>query len=298
MRQGFGVTAFGKTIRYGFEAAAVRALLSGLGRLDLDTVSDLGARLGRWAPRILPRRQKMARDNILRALPGCDADAILDEMWDNLGRTFFEMSKMRLLERDKGAGVVDLRNPDILQDTLARGRGMVLFSAHIANWEMCALPPAMADFDAAMMYRAPNNSRVNQILSQLRPARVAFLEKSRQGTADAFATLKAGKCVGFLIDHRYSKGVKVDFFGRPAYLAPTAALMARKFRCPLVPLRPERIGRGARFRVTAYPPLDVDYDLPPDRFAETVMQQATGMLEGWIRERPAHWFWVQRLWAE
>lgn len=289
--------AFTKTIRYGFEAAAARALTSGLSRLDLDTVSAMGARAGRIARRLLRRRDALARDNILRALPGCDPEPLLDEMWRNLGRTFFELTKMRALERDGAADVLDIRGAEVLRDALAAGRGAVLVSGHIANWETAALGFAVQGVDPAIMFRAPNNAAVNDLLGRLRPARASYIGKSRQGTAEAFRVLRDGGRLVFLMDHRYSKGVTVDFFGRPARIAPTAALMARKYRCPIIPFRPERLGDAARFRLTICPPLEVDYDLAPDDFAQDVTQRAMGILESWIRERPAHWFWVQRLWA-
>ena len=88
-----------KTIRYGIEAVAARTLTSGLSYLDLDTASDVGARAGRVARRLLPGRNALARNNLLRALPDCDPEPLLDEMWRNLGRTFFELTKVRALER-------------------------------------------------------------------------------------------------------------------------------------------------------------------------------------------------------
>lgn len=290
--------SFIKRLKHGSEAAAVQALLSGLSRFDLDTVSAMGARAGRLARRILPRRDALARENMLRALPGCDPEPLLDEMWQNLGRTFFELTKIREIERTAGAGILEVVGAERLHEAVAAGRGLVLISGHVANWETAALGVALQGVQPAIMFRAPTNTAVNGLLGQMRPKAATFLEKSRQGTTRAFAIVRDGGCAGFLMDHRYNKGVTVDFFGRPANIAPTAALMARKYRCPVIPVRPERIGEGARFRVTICPPLELDYDLPADDFAQTTIQQAMSALESWIRERPAHWFWVQRLWAD
>ncbi len=279
------------------EAVAARTLTSGLSRLDLDTASELGERAGRVARRLLPGRDALARDNLSRALPDCDPEPLLDEMWRNLGRTFFELTKIRTLERNGAAGVMEFRGGDILRDAAARGRGVVLISGHVANWEMAALGLALQGTNPAIIFRAPNNAAVNELLGKLRPARASYLGKTRQGTAMAFRVLRDRGFVAFLMDHRYTRGVTVNFFGRPVRIAPTAALMARRYHCPIVPIRPERLGDAARFRITAYPPLEVDYDMDPDAFAQVVTQQGMDVLESWIRERPAHWFWVQRLWA-
>jgi KDO2-lipid IV(A) lauroyltransferase len=71
--------------------------------------------------------------------------------------------------------------------------------------------------------------------------------------------------------------------------------MIRRQRCPLIPVRVERL-ESTRFRLTIHEPLAVDYALSPDAFNQAVMQDCMATLERWILERPEQWFWVQRLW--
>jgi KDO2-lipid IV(A) lauroyltransferase len=98
-----------------------------------------------------------------------------------------------------------------------------------------------------------------------------------------------------LVDQKMNDGIAVPFFDRPAMTASAVAELALKFRCPVVPLRCERLG-GAHFRVTALPPL-----LLPDtgdRIADSysLMLNINQLIESWIREHPEQWLWLHRRW--
>ena len=100
-----------------------------------------------------------------------------------------------------------------------------------------------------------------------------------------------------LVDQKYNEGIPVPFFGRDAMTAPTVAELALRFQVPLVPARVERL-KGARFRLTLLPPLDLPNS--GDRAADvhTVMSQVNALFESWIRDRPEQWLWLHRRWPK
>ena len=89
----------------------------------------------------------------------------------------------------------------------------------------------------------------------------------------------------------------VPFFCRPAMTAPALALLALHFDCAVLPARVERL-RGAHFRLTICPPLDLPRS--GDRNADilAIMTAVNATLEGWIRECPEQWFWVHSRWPD
>ncbi len=91
--------------------------------------------------------------------------------------------------------------------------------------------------------------------------------------------------------------IPVPFFGRDAMTAPALAQLARRFQCPIVPARIERLG-GVRFRLTVFPPLTVPKTDDADADAFATMREVNALLEGWIRERPEQWTWVHRRWPD
>lgn len=274
------------------EAAGAIALERGIGSLSVETASHLGCRLlTALGPKL--GASKVARRNLRRMFSEDRVEELMPQVWGNLGRTLFEYPHLTTLSQHD---MVEFRGLEILERIIADGTGGVFFAGHLANWECVPFLADLVGFDAAVMYRAPNNPRVADILARCRPSkRLRFIPKSTSGTKDAFSVLAAKGFVGVLIDHRYNRGVDVDFLGGTAAIAPTAALMAQRYGCPLIPVRTERIA-PLRHRVTVYEPLAVDWSLPKEELSRTVMQDAMSMIESWILERPEQWFWMQRLW--
>ena len=109
--------------------------------------------------------------------------------------------------------------------------------------------------------------------------------------------LRRGEHLGMLVDQKLNEGIPVPFFGRDAMTAPALAQLARRFACPVAPVRVERL-EGAHFRLTVYPPLTLAES--GDREADTAaaMGQVNAIIEGWIRDRPEQWLWLHRRWPE
>ncbi len=281
------------TLRYRLEAIGARTLLGGLARLDVATASDLGGRMGRLIGPCTSRHA-LARGNIARALPGCDVAAVTADMWDNLGRTLFEMPKLRPIQERMDA-LVEVRGVDLMDDALAQGRGVVLMTGHFANWELLSLMGLYLRRRVVAIYREPNNPLVRDLLRDLRLDTVTLVPKTKDAFKACFQALKAGDCVALLGDQRYNRGIEVPFLGQQLMVGTMPAVLARGFKAPVIPLRIERLG-GVRFRITAEPPLAVDHALAPEAFDRELMTAAMAALGRWVHERPGQWFWVQKLW--
>ena len=92
-------------------------------------------------------------------------------------------------------------------------------------------------------------------LRRLRDTPMLF-RKGSEGAKALFSLLKQGGHAAMLVDQKMNDGIAVPFFGRDAMTAPAIAQFAVRLGCVLVPVRTERL-KGARFRITVYPPLDL-----------------------------------------
>ena len=113
------------------------AFLFGVFRvLPLDCASALGATLARRIGPFLGV-SKHARRNIRRAFPELSESEIarvVASMWDNLGRVAAEYPHPRLR-----TGRVETHGFTHVDRAVAAGRRMIVFSRHIANWEIAML---------------------------------------------------------------------------------------------------------------------------------------------------------------
>jgi Kdo2-lipid IVA lauroyltransferase/acyltransferase len=282
------------------EGAGAVALYAFFRILPLETASALGGFLGRSiGPRMgLSRR---ARRNLERALPGigeAEIQRIIRGMWNNLGRVVAEYphrGKFRAYER---GGRIEMLGTNNIRAQAEPGKRAIFFSGHFGNWELPTLALAQAGLDVVAMYRAANNPIVDRLMRHSRGFGGAELAaKGSAGARRMLAAMKEGRHIAMLIDQKANDGIAVPFFGRDAMTMPSPAVFAQRFRCALIPMRVDRL-KGARFRITCEEPLELR--LTGDAKADTlaIMTQMNRVLEGWIRERPDHWFWLHRRWPD
>jgi KDO2-lipid IV(A) lauroyltransferase len=263
---------------------------------------SLASAVGGWLARSIGPHvpaSATARRNLAIAFPektATEIDGIIRGMWDNLGRVAAEYPHVRRLRIYEPDSPVEVIGADILDRLREDGAPAVMISGHIANWEVMRIALAQRRLAMTAAYRRGNNPWVDRLIFQGRDDEFTRLvPKGASGARAMLAAAKAGRHLVVLIDQKMNDGLAVPFFGRPAMTAPAPVDIARRFGCPLVPVRIERLG-GFRFRITVFEPVDLPQS--EDRHADlrAGTERINQLLEAWIRERPEQWLWVHRRW--
>jgi KDO2-lipid IV(A) lauroyltransferase len=270
-----------------------------LGLLPIDVASALGGAVARIVgPRL--KISQTARHNLRRAFPEfSDARiaATVEGMWDNLGRVAAEYPHLQEIRVFDPGGRVETCGTEHIDRAIAAGRRMIIFSAHIANWEIAMLAAVQHGAPVAQIYRAANNPWVDRMIRRFRGEGGELIPKGPVAARRALAVLRRGAHVSLLADQKMNDGIPVPFFGRAAMTAPALAALALRFDCDLLPARVERLA-GARFRLTIFPPLRLHRSGDPPADIKALMVAVNDTLEAWIRDRPEEWFWLHKRWPD
>ena len=286
------------------EAAVARLLIALFRVLGPVRASNLGGAVARAIGPRLPV-SRVADTNLRLAFPQMDAAArrrVVRGAWDNLGRTLGEFPHLGRLPRDTKEGPGwEVRGAGIVAGVAAQGGPAIFFSGHIGNWEV--LPLACASYGApfASMFRAATNWRVDRIVAELRRSAsgtdTPMFAKGAAGAKQAIAHLRAGGFLGLLMDQKMNDGIEATLFGHPAMTAPSLAILALRFRCPVIPGYVRRVG-PARFQLVCEPPMPFP-DTGHSRSDVQAMTQAMNdTLERWVAEYPEGWLWMHRRWPK
>lgn len=265
--------------------------------------SNLGGGVMRTIGPLLPV-SRVAEANLHRAMPELDTTArrrVVRGVWENLGRTAAELPHLASLQRTASGPGWECDDDTPLLALRESGGPAILFSGHIANWEIGFPVAAALGLRVSWFYRAASNPIADQLIQKLRSGMtgddVPMFNKGAAGAREAMAHLRRGGLLGMLVDQKLNEGIAVPFFGRQAMTTPALAQFALRFRCPIIPIYPVRLG-PARYRVVCEAPLA----LPDsgDRAADVraVTQAMNATLERWIRERPQSWLWMHRRWPK
>ncbi|KQS74672.1 lipid A biosynthesis lauroyl acyltransferase [Methylobacterium sp. Leaf361] len=262
----------------------------------------LGAALLRTLGPLLPAH-RTAMANLRAAFPDmseAERKRIALEAWDNLGRTGAEYAHLDSLFDYDPAATCDLRTEVAgiehfyaLRDD---GRPGLIFSAHLANWELPAICAARFGLDATAVFRPPNNPAAARLVQEVRRRTMGGLAASTPGAVFAMRdVVETGGHLGQLIDQHFTRGVVVEFLGRPCLANPLLAKLARHYDCPVHGVRVVRLPEG-RFRLELTPPLDLPRAADGTIDVAGAMQAMTAVVESWVRENPGQWLWMHRRW--
>jgi Kdo2-lipid IVA lauroyltransferase/acyltransferase len=283
-------------IDYPLQAAGLALLYGLFAALPVDWASAAGGWIGRTlGPRL--GATKKARRNLERAMPELTPERrqeILLGMWDNLGRVITEYPHLDTIWRHRTEQV----GTGIFRTIANEQRPSLVFSGHLANWEIDLMAVTRNGMPVTAVYRHLNNPLVGRLMERPRAATGAKLvPKGREGARAIMATLNARGSVCMLVDQKMNDGIPVPFFGRDAMTAPAIAQMALRFDCPIIPVRAERLG-GVHLRMTAFPPLDLPRTGNREADIRATMVQINKLLEDWVRARPEQWLWLHRRWPD
>jgi len=274
-----------------------RIALGLFGLLPLEQASAFGGWLGRKLGSKVPVHRVAARQ-LQRAMPELSAteqEKILTGMWDNLGRVLAEYAHLEDIAVGKH---IELVGGEYIRGVAESGKSAIFVSGHYGNWELISHAGRHYDLPMVLVYRAANNPLTEELLQSLRaPIGAKHVPKGVRAARALLQALHGHESLGMLVDQKQNTGLPVPFFGRDAMTAPAVAELALRMHCPVIPIRVIRLG-GTRFRIETTAPLE--FQTTGNREADTLtaLQQINGVLEGWIRERPDHWFWVHRRWPK
>ncbi len=260
--------------------------------------------MGRWLGALLYlviRRDRSISEYQLRmAFPELDGPALqrlARRCFQHLGITFFETLAIPRIRRE-AARWVRLEGEEAIRTAYGGGRGVILVTAHVGNWELLAVAFEELQIPVQAMARTIPNSLVNDLIIRHRESE--YLKVVQRGSSQSprqlLRCLKHGDVLLLVLDHDIpTQGVFVNFFGIPAHTPRVAASLALKLKVPIVMGLGTRMADGSQvFRFESFPVPDTLQSNAEGIHGLT--QSINDIIEAHIRANPEQWTWNHRRW--
>jgi KDO2-lipid IV(A) lauroyltransferase len=246
------------------------------------------------------RHVDIAMDNLRRAFPDWeDARLLLTAraVYAHFGQVLLDILWLQGRSQEEVLGLMDVEGAEHVRAAMAAGRGAILATAHIGNWEVHGIGHGWTFGPIGVVARPLDNPALDRRLCALRTAGGNTVIYKQKALASVMRAMREGRAVAILIDQNVQErdGIFVEFFGRPAATTTVVAALAVKTGCALVPCHTELDGTG-RYRTIYDPPLA--WSPSGDRQADIarLTQELTRQVETWVRRVPAQWLWIHRRW--
>jgi KDO2-lipid IV(A) lauroyltransferase len=230
-------------------------------------------------------------------LSATERDAIARAAYENLGRVGLETTVLSTLPAGR---VLELfhepRGWEHVTQALAAGKGLLLVSGHLSNWELGAGFLAARGVPIEAVARRMNNPLVDGYLTRSRQRLGVTVIFDHDAVKRIPRAVREGKAVGLLAD----QGVKglaasyVPFFGRLARTPKGPAVFALRFGIPCVLAVVVRETDG-RYRML-FEPVPVTDTGDREGDTDRIVAAYTAQLERIVRQYPGQYLWHHRRW--
>lgn len=214
----------------------------------------------------------------------------------NLVLIIFEIGWMMHLKEKHLSKYFRIRGLHHLKAAHKKGRGVLVLTGHVGNWELLSMCVAMLGYTISAIYRPLDFKPLDMFFLDLRSRFGAKLYAKKKAMRPILRGLKRGELIGILLDQNTNiqTGVFVDFFGKPACTNEGLALIALHTNAPVVPVFLLR-GEG-RFLVDIGPEVPLIHTGHKENDVAANTRQYNRVLEDIILRYPDQWFWVHRRW--
>lgn len=280
-------------------ARLIGAVGAVLGMLPLGVAVRVGGALGAGAYRTLGRDRRRTLEHLALALPEIGSstrEQMARETFRNAGRSFAELAQWPRIKNRLGE-LITIEGIDHLERGVAAGRGVIVVTGHIGNWELLAATMAHHGYRLNVVARRMNDEHFDSMISIFRSGAGVHTIRRENRTAmrDIVRGLRAGGVLALLVDQdTRGRGIFVPFFGRPARTSPGAATIALRTRAPVLAAFIERRPPGHNIRFQPLYEFDTEEGRRPT--LEELTASFTEAIELQIRRRPTEWVWWHRRW--
>jgi KDO2-lipid IV(A) lauroyltransferase len=263
------------------------------------------ARALAWLAYHVDRRHRLvAAENLRHAFPQLDepaVDRLVRASYLHLVTMAVEMIRLpRLLRHDNVYDYIQHGNRgdlELMRAWQANRRPKLVLTGHFGNWEVLSYVTGMLGFRGGIVARRLDNPYLDRFVAHFRRKSGLTLLDKEADYSRILHILAQGHGVGIVGDQDAgSRGLFVDFFGRPASTFKSIALLSLEYRAPIFVIGAARTGSPMRY--TVY----LEDVILPETFAahpdpvRAITERYTQALERLVRRHPEQYFWLHRRW--
>ena len=204
------------------------------------------------------RDRRAVRNNFRFILPEkSDVEWNVREVFRNFGRYLVEFFRManEIDERFIQERVV-AENLHYIDEALQKGKGAILLSGHIGNWELGGVLLSLLGYPSVAIALPHKERPVNNLFNKQREARGLIIVPPQSATRRCLSILSQNKIIAVVADRAFGpNGIVLDFLGKKSLFPKGPAIFSAKTGAPIIPVFLVRTGEG-RFRIIVHKPID------------------------------------------
>ena len=214
----------------------------------------------------------------------------------NIIKGHYDLFRLSRLSSEEILEMTQVEGREHLDRALARGKGVILFSAHYGNVDILIQAPLASGVSLSTPVEHIQPERLFQYTLRLRTSHGLRMFPTGGPMMGLYRALKRGEVIGLAADRAIDVSTrKVEFFGAPASLPEGPVRLALRTGAALVP------GFGLRlpdnsFLARIEPALELPNTGDSEADVAAGMEMVVDVLERVISQQPEQWLLAKPVW--
>jgi len=252
---------------------------------------------------LVPIRRGVAQDNIKIALGDRlnlrEQRRMVRRSFQHLVMMGIESLRMHDMTEALSKQRVRRENYEHYSAALKKGKGVIIVSGHVGNFELLACSQAVRGEPIHLVMKDFSNKSAHKFMAETRRVTKLQTIPPRRSKNIIKEKLAQNKVVGIMVDQhlRSFRALVCSFFGRLASTTPAPARFALESGAPIIPIVCYRDKRDGYHAIRVEPEFELEMPYKDEKknlWHNT--ERLNRVVEEWIREFPDQYFWVHRRW--
>ncbi len=238
----------------------------------------------------MPRYRRIAGRNL--EIADIADEGVVNGMYRSIARMLVAFAKFPSIDKNNVHEWIRYEGLENFKAAQARGRGVLIATAHLGNWEMSAFAHALMTAPMHVVVRPLDNARLDELVEERRALSGNHVISKRDAARQIFRALKSGDAVGILIDQNTmpEEGVFIDFFGEKACAGAAFARIAHHSGAAVILGYAVYSEEERRYVLHFEPEIEMTGDVAADT------QRIHTHLENVILQHADQYLWMHRRW--
>jgi KDO2-lipid IV(A) lauroyltransferase len=217
-------------------------------------------------------------------------------MFRNFAKYLVDFFRFSKLDKDYIKKNIRLENIHYLKEALAKGKGVIVLTAHLGNWELGGAVIGLLGYPLWVVALPHKDKRVNNFFNYQRESKGMRVIPLGKAVKQCLNALKENGMVALVGDRDFTeKGLIIDFFGKPAFFPEGAVAFSLKTSAIIVPGFMLR-NKDDTFTLRIERPLEYSSEDNRDNDFRKLISKYKVIFEDYIRKYPDQWYMFRQFW--
>lgn len=228
----------------------------------------------------------------------CEISVIRKQLFHNFAKYLVDFFRFNKLDMRYIKENIHVRNMHHVDSALTLGKGVILVTAHLGNWELGGVVISMLGYPFITVALRHKSKEVDAFFNGQRQSKGVSVLALGNAAKGCLKALRKNELLGLVGDRDFvGKGMVVEFFGKPTVFPLGPAALSLQTKSKIIPGFMLR-NKDDSFDLVMDKPIEYIPTGDNEKDERELIIRYKTIFEDYIRRYPEQWYMFRRFWKE